>query len=729
MTTMPHDSMIDDSAEIEALRTKYPLRAGVEMQTAQGRRWKRRMDDSEAYFKTYSKKWEENRALLVDFDKMTEDFGTYVAVAYPIIKNFIADIYFRNPDPFIQDKGGDKDLSRMLTDIIRSVHAQCDSESEIRACFLDQSYAGFGGVVGSFLQKPPNAGDTVMEESGERDDQNQPIMRPATAHTGQLDENMNPIMAPTGETVEPTEQRVVIQRVSPWRCRFDPKGRRWDMSDHRWWAYDSFEYLGDLMRDPLLDDDDKARLMAYYAQGGDAFTSEGGETSTASGYVERDPDFIRVCMRTIWSRPDHTIYRMPYGASFTFTPRPWDEEWERADKFPYRYMPRNRVPENKLNTQGFIPLPDIEIIGQHIKNINKAQGLLVAGLGKVIDVYVTMKGVLDGATVDKATQVDRLFKVIQLDPSAYEKYPTEMREKMTPGDLFELIPTGDVKDMQHMEFIDHEFAMIAQELGQGPADRGGVSTSKTATDSLGVQQGLQRRMSSDRADAGKQYNAVSEMIFIILQQRQTLPIQYQMTTPKWNEKVWTQFTNPQSRLKNLQLHFEYATGSMEPKTREQEFALRERTAQVLMPILQASQDNRNMMKLAQALIEPLGLLDMDGFFDDEASQIVMQLLAILLGLGKGKILADNPQAIAQIPELISKLAQAILTPAQLTEVASMVAGVQAPDQGAKGTGSLAAAPSPGEASAEAGAAGSAQAGANNGIQFTQQLPSTDAVPA
>lgn len=761
MSAVMTDSMVDDSAEIEALRAKYPLRAGVQMQTTQGRRWKRRMDDSETYFKRYSAKWEENRALLVDFDKMVEEFGTYVAVAYPIIKNFIADIYFRNPDPFIQDKGGNKLLGRILTDVIKAVHAQCDTESEIRACFLDQSYAGFGGVVGSFVQKPHNAGELVMEEADEpTPDADEaapgmgspmpgvsppapkpPTMRPATMlqHTGEFDPFGNAIMqrVPTGEIVEPTDQRVVIQRISPWRCRFDPKGRRWDMSDHRWWAYDSFEYLGDLMRDPLLSDDDKARLMAFYSHadgiGAAAFSPDGGydidSRSLSSGYVERDPDFIRVCLRTIWSRPDHMVYKMPYGASFTFTPRPWDEEWERVDKFPYRYMPRNRVPEDKLNTEGFIPLPDIQIIGQHIKNINKAQGLLVAGLGHVIDVYVTMKGVLDGATVDKATQVDRLFKVIQLDPSAYEKYPTEMREKMTPGDLFELIPTGDVKDMQHMAFIDHEFSMIAQEMGQGPADRGGVSTSKTATDSLGVQQGLQRRMSTDRADAGKQYNAVSEMIFIILQQRQTLPIPYQMTSSKWNQTVWTQFTDPHENLKNLQLHFDYATGSMEPQTREQQFALRERAGQILMPILQASQDNRNMMKLAQELIEPLGLLDMDGFFDDEASQIVMQLEAIVLGLGKGSVLADDPQASQQIMELLSKLFEVMLTPSQEAEVVAQVNGVAPPAQGQQNTGSIAAAPSPGEASAQAGAAGSAAAGASGGIAFTEQLPSTNAVPA
>lgn len=704
-----------DQRALEELRQKYPLRG--QLDTSVGRHWKRREEDSEAYFKRYSRGWEKNRSLLCDFEKMVDQYGTYVAIAPAISFNFIADMYFRNPDPFIQDKGGDKDLSRILSDAIKSIHAESDSEQEYRHAFHDQWWAGFSGIVGSFSQKA----DPEVDENG----------NPTIEATGELDENMLPKMRPTGNIV-PYEQKILLRRMSPWKVRFDPKGRRWDMSDHRWWGYDDVAYLGPLMRDETLSDEDKGRLMAYYGQGGASFSVEGGEESeSGTGRIETDPEFIRVAMRTIWSRPDHMIYRKPFGASFTFTPQPWDEEWERKDEFPYRYMPTpQRIPEDRKNTEGFIGMPYLTLIGQHVLNINKAQGLLMGALEHVIDVYVTLKGVLDGASVEKMTNYGRAFKVIQLDRDVFNKYPTEQDKPVQVKDILTLLPTGDTEDMQHMATIDHEFGMIEQIMGQGPADRGGVAESKLATESLGIQQGLSRRMSSNRNDAGRHYNAGSRMAFIILQSRHTMPLRYQMTGA-FNEKTWATFTDPRGNLKDIDCHFDYATGSTEPQTREQAFALRERVATILMPIFQATQDTRQMMDVAKMLIEPLNVIGSDLFFNDELSQLIMQLLAIYRSLAlppghENSVTADNAQVMQQIPELFMKIAQIVLTPTQLAQIEAQVQGAPAPEAGA-GVGSLPAAPSPGEASAEAGAAGSAAAGAQGGVAYSQSIPSPPAL--
>lgn len=719
----------DDYATLTQLQRRYHI-DGLQMETPEGRRWKRRLDESEAYFNIYSEHWKHDRDLLVKFNEMVREFGTYVAIAYPILGNYISDIYFRNPDPFIQDKGGNRDLSRILTDVIGSIHAQCDTESEIKQCFLDQGWAGFGIAAASFSQKPPNAGELVMEESDEPPDgdetSSKPWMRPATTMrpTGQLDMMQQPVMerVPTGETVEPTEQRVVIQRISPWACRFDPHGRRWDMGDHAWWAYQDSPYLADLLRDPRLTFEDKAFLMAYFGTGASAFVVDGQERGAVGGR-ETDPEFIRVKCTTIWNRRDHMIYRMPIGASRTFSPQPWDPEWERADRFPVRYMSVNKVPEDQKNTEGFIGLSWMRLIGPHVENINKLQGLIVNALGKVIDTYVALKGTIPAMPMSQIGDPGREFRVIQIDPEPYQKYAAQgPDDKVDPKKALVLLETGDTKDMQHMAKIDHEFGLIAQIFGQGPADRGGVTASNTATESLGVQQGLSRRLASGRNEAGKHYNAISEMIFITIQARQTLPIKYQMTTTAFDQKVWATFTDPQATLKDLDLHFQYATGSTEPQTREQQFALRERAATILMPIFQANQDSRSMMALARMLVEPLNLIGIDSFFNDAASQILMQIAAIIYGLGKGKVLADDPRASQQIMELLSQLESEMLTPSQLAQVVGSVEGVEPPDQGPQQVGSIAKAPTPGQADAASAAAGSAAAGARGGIQYSETLP-------
>jgi hypothetical protein len=697
-----------DTAELEALRKQYPL-GMLELETTQGRRWKRREAEMEEYFRSYSSEWEENRSLLCDFSKMIEEFGTYVSIAHPRMRTFVAEMYFRNPDPLIQDKSGDVDLGRILTDVAKSVHVESDSEREMREAFEDQFWTGFGAVGVAFEQKPSDAGESIMVDSPDEIDE-------ATGQPKRID---------SGKYVEPTEQKLLIRRLSPWRHRFDPKGRRWDMSDHRYWAYDSYEYLGPLMRDPLLSNDDRARLMAYHSRGGIAFSAEDPESSSIVGAYETDPEFIRVCMRTIWSRPDHMIYRKPFGASFTFTPRPWDEEWARADMFPFRYMARKRIPENQKNTAGFIGLADITEIKPHIKNINKYSGLLQRGLEHVIDVYLTWKGAVEQQNLGKIEDSGRQFRILQVDPEWDKKYPSlQARERSERLDeLVTLLKTGDTKDLQHMAAIEHEFSQIDRIMGQGPAERGGVAESKLATESLGIQEGMARQRSTNRNDAGKHYNAITKMIFIVMQQRHTLPLRYQMTTA-YNEKTWATFANPRDTLKNIDLHFEYATGSTEPRTRDEQFSVLERAAQILMPVLQAEQDWRGAKQLAKALVEPLNIIGSEKWFDDEVTGLIMQLLTIFRGLGEGAIgdqelTADNQAVVGQIPELVSQIASKILTPAQLAEVESQVKGASKPVDGTQNVGSLQKAPSPGEASADAGARGSAAAGITGGGMASQ----------
>ena len=60
------NAYVDDNRELEAFRSAYPLRS-LDMETTQGRRWKRRMEDSETYFTRYSRNWTANRAMLMRY--------------------------------------------------------------------------------------------------------------------------------------------------------------------------------------------------------------------------------------------------------------------------------------------------------------------------------------------------------------------------------------------------------------------------------------------------------------------------------------------------------------------------------------------------------------------------------------------------------------------------------------------------------------------------------------
>lgn len=668
--------------EMKHLKETYPLN-GLKLTTVAGLRWRNRMQASEAYFRDYSKRWSANQELYSGFDKMISKFGTYVAVPFSVVQNWVNDVYYRNPDPLVQDRSGNKDLGKILSDLFRTIHRESDSERKMKEALADQFWAGFGALWVSFRQDgvfDPEVFDFFKNEQG---------------------------------GVIPTKQQVLVTRISPWRIRFDPTGREWDLSDHSYLGVMYEQSLAQVMRDPTVSEDDRRRIMAHYGAGNLSSTYDPQQVryaTLATSFNEEDPEFIKIPFWQIWSRPDKQVYRLPLGSSFTLEPQPWNEEFAEADVFPLLYMAKNREFEDESRLQGFVGIPDFTLIEPHVRNINKLEALFMAANQHVINKYITYKGVLDQQAAAKLADGTKQFAVIELDKDALNVFPTEMRDKLSMKEVLGLVPQAELKELHHLEGIKNEFEMIWQIIGQGPADRGGVSEAGSATESLGMQQGLGRRMSAARHENGKNFCRLTKLFYLVLKARQTLPLRYQMTTA-FNQQVWQEFSA--DALTDLDLHFEYAVGSSEYRTREQEFALRQQMAQVLMPIFQAANNTRLLMKVAQDLVEPLNILGSEQYFNDEASQIAMKLLAILRGLGKGRILADDPQAAKQIAELVAMLAQAILTPQQLAEVEAASAGAPAPEP--EGEGSLPAPQSAGEASFEAGASGSAAAGAQGGL--------------
>lgn len=675
--------MVDETADypdnptLKALKEQYTL-GDLKLITTDGMRWRNRMGASDAYFAKYSPRWKTNKELYSDFDALAAKYGTYVAVPFAVVQNWINDTYYRNPDPLVQDKNGNKDLGRILSDVFRTIHHEVDSEQKMKQALMDSAWAGFGCLWVSFRQE------------------------------GRLNPELYDFYRDQQGVIEPTKQAVTLTHISPDRVRFDPAGKNWDLSDHGYVGVLYEQSLAQVMRDNTVSDEDRRRIMAWYRAGAQNSESYNPLATMMTGsdatYKETDPEFIRLLFWNIWSRPDKKVYRQPLGSSFTLQPLPWNDEFAEADIFPLLYVAKNR------DVDKFIGIPDLSLIEPQVKNINKLEALFIAANQHVINKYVTVKGALDEQARTKLADGVTQFAVIELDKDALNAFPTAMQEKMNLGDVLSLVPQAELKDLQHLEGIRQEMEIIQQIIGQGPADRGGVQQSGSATESLGMQQGLARRLSTARHENGKNFCRLTKLFFITLKARQTLPLRYQMTTA-FNERVWQAFNA--DALADLDLHFEYAIGSTEYRTREQEFALRQQMAQVLMPVLQVQGNTRLMMKLAQDLIEPLNIIGAGQYFNDDASQIVMQLVAILRGLSNGQILADDPRAAQKIPELISALAQAMLTPQQLAEVEAASAGVQPPEPG--GGASLPAAPTQGEQDFAAGAAGSAAAGAGGGM--------------
>lgn len=668
---------MDRNPQLVAWEAEYPL-GDLSMSNPDGILWEGRGAASEAYFNDYSFDWQENQEILTDVRAMEARYGDYVMIAYPIIQNFVSDTYYKNPRPLISDKRGNRDVSRMATDMLESVHADADTETTMQDALQDQSWAGFGMVCPVMLQK-------VSETEG-----------------GDL---------------SPDWQRIITDALSPWDCRFDPRGRKRDMRDHAYFRHLITPSLSHVMAWRWLSDADRRRIIAWHRGGmvdhgsvGNTYTAQRIDWPSMADYSETDPDLIEVPMWVNWDRTKHLVWFQPAGSRFVLEPQAWPEEFAEKNIYPFLYMSKNREPRNKQGTNGFIGIPDLRLIKPHLLAIRRYRSLFLAANQHAIFKYLTPKGAFNPEQLGKLAS-DKQREVIEYDSTTLDAFPMELRtDPKFFGELLTLVPQPELKETRHLVGIKLEFDLIAQILGQGSGDRGGMPDTETATDSMIVNQRLNQRLSTLRHEAGKHYKRLTMLIFMILKQRQVLPLQYQMTTA-YNEKVWMEFSA--DTLRAIDLHFDYAVGSSEPRTREKEFELRERMAAILMPVLQARNDTRGMMKVARDLVEMLAIRDSEKYFNDVVLDLMKKLAMLMYGIQKGEINPADPRVVKEQVETIGAIMNEMMTPQDLAEARAEMTNAPAPEP--SGTGSAPKALTAGERAYESGAAGSAAAGAIGGM--------------
>lgn len=666
-------SQIERNPALVAMEAAYPLGA-LDMSNPDGRLWRDRMRASEAYFADYSWDWEENLELLSDVRSLAKKYGDYVMLAPAIVENLISDIYYRNPDPLIQDKGGNRDISKMVTDVAKSIHDDAHTERKMQDALHDQAWAGFGLPWVSFRQYADVYDDQI-------------IVR---------------------------DQKVIVKLISPWDARFDPRGREWDMSDHAYAAFRFYPTLSAVMRWEWLGGDDRRRMMAWNGNGARTpkiFGEASVDYYATQSNNETDPDFIQVPMWSIWDRTKKLVNYQPDGASFVLSPQPWPEEFAYADCFPCVYMAKNRVPRNQRGDRGgFVGDPDIRRIKPHLFTIQRLESLFVSANQHTITKYMTVKGSLEANEKQKLSS-DAQFQVIEWDPAALDAFPAQMRDKLKVTDILTMVPQSEWAEARHLVGIKHEMDMIAQIIGQSSGDRGGMPVTETATDSSIINARLQRRTSTLRHEAGRHYKQLTKLMFLVMKQRLDLPLQYQMTT-KYNKKVWATFSA--DKLRELDLHFDYAVGSNESRTRDQEFTLRERMATALLPSMQASGDVRGMKWVARQLVDVLNVYGAEEYFNDGVIELLKELAVIMHGVQNGKLNPADSAVVNRQVELISQVMNEMLGADDLQDAMAQNSGTPSPEK--TGGASLPKGKTPGQMSFEAGAAGDAAAGAIGGMQ-------------
>lgn len=673
-------------------------------ETDLGRTWQHRCDVADESFRDYSWDWTENQRILHGFRTIAARFGTYVSMGHAVVANIVNDISFRNPVSYVQDKSGNVDLGNMLTDVFKAVNKRAKSGRAVRQALWDNAWAGFGLVWTSFLQEGyEEAVPLIDPETGE------PFPDPDSPDGEPLYDQDE-----SGKTltrVVPIKQEIIVRRVSPWRVRFDPEGRLHDLSDHNWIGVEYFKSLKTILEDERIPRSRRDMLGGWFSQRRfrDQRDAKFLRYESVVNWEEKDPGFIRVPCVEIWDRVNKKIIQKPWGADFHLTENDWPDEFIERDVFPCEYIALNQEVEDEDGLTGFMGIPWMRMIRPHLLAINRLEALFLEANTHVINKYLTPAGFLSDQQQKKLTS-DRNREVIEYDRDALNKFGltgVDMSRGMDVKKFFMQVPSSEIKEVHHLNGIAHELDMISQVIGQTTGERGGLAEAGSATEALGLQRRLEQRLRDMRAEVGEHHDALNERMFLILKRRQGLPIQYQRTT-KYNEKVWQEFH--EDDWADLDLHFEHAAAPEESRTPEEEIALRRQVTEVLMPVLQARGDVRAMMALARMQLEPLRVLGLEKFFNDDAVELAKQLLALQELISSGELDIADTQTGAKQVELISSLIDSLLTDQDIQEVVQQIANAPQQQGGGGETGPLRTAKSAGQI-----AAAEAAAGAQGGI--------------
>lgn len=616
------------------------------MVTEDGRLWADRINVSDNYFKANSRDWKDLRALYSSVYEQRNRWGTSVSIAWSIMQTIVEDSIPQLPEPWIMARqaSGNQDLPKMLRDLGKTILKQVGAHDKIKRARILCGYSANPCLWPAFEQV------------------SMPLYANGNQDPGDEEE-------PVG--YEARQQLVRLDLRSGWDMRYDPQGREWDLSDHKWVGTIYNRSLQACLGDPHFTNKDILERWVrnrMHERRGDVTAAYGRD-----GYVERDVRYQDVELIEIWSRVEHKIIQIPRGARFHVAKYDWPEEWAAADRFPGQVVALAWEGDDEDGKKGFYAVPDLRLVRSHLENVNRLEGLYLDAATLSVKKYFYPAGIFDDAALEKIqSDVNREF--ISIDWSLLQqKLGVRTGESFNPAEidirsLIMLMPTESAEEaLKHKEAINSELEMIYQITGQSPADRGGaMATAKSATQALQIGQGQQRRLTAQAEQIADIVDRLMEAIFILLKAHQTLPLLYQTTGDYANESTWQAFMAED--IEHLDLVFYHRTGSSQPLDRDAyRFEVREVISN-LLPIL-SGEVTREMRFLIQQMLSTYDIPGLDKVFADFTPQLVQAGLTLLSQIEGGQVDATDPQVSAQLVEIFSQLLNQLAGPADIQKAA------------------------------------------------------------
>jgi hypothetical protein len=671
-----------------------------------GKTWHPRLKRAKSHYDDHSYDWDELRAFFAkpyaEVEVALPD-GTRTAVRIKLSimwsmgKNHISDLHHTNPEPWIRSRRGraDRDFDRMINDVAYAIHDNAGSEEVTRKCLVTGLYQGGGISAWQFEQ------DGYWDAVPITDENDAPV----------LDENGAPMLE-VGENDEPktafraTSQRVVNRFVPLSQCWLDPDGREWDFCDAKYFVWRYKKPLQELWdnKDGVFDKEGLRMLVGAVT---DSYSSR--LAADKDHGEETDPSFIDIEVAEVWDKTSLEIIHIPIIAGsiakFDIGQYSWPKALKKAKRFPFRMIAEDWKPPDKDDKDGIYPVPLFRHAKGLVEDIIRLYELFFEAASKVVDKWVAYEGALKSDSIIDLMSTDS-DELILLDPAGVQRSIGMGSGLPAPSEVLQRLDRGGEKLAQALGFanmIQAAKSELHEIFGQGGADRGGVAEGKTATEIVQMTAAKSQRTTDARELIAKAFDDGTELAFMLLQEYQTLPIPYQMTTSAFGEERWAEFEAEQ--LYGLDLIYNHVTDSSRPKNRALERLERKDFVATFMPFVD-SKRQRNMLGAWAAEAHDTNGLILKDLFEDPAPDIAKQLLALRTAIQDGDADPTDPEVAAQMMDLETQLIQSVLSDADIEEVAT---GEGQGGGGARGAGPKSM--TPGQMAAAGAAAGMSNVGA------------------
>jgi hypothetical protein len=668
----------------------------VTHQNADGKVWAERLRVSENYFKENSLDWAFLYELYCDIDAQRKRWRTNVSLGWAIVNNLIADEGLNDPEYWLTSlrTDADPDMEAKLRSLSRTLHRVNGTKD----CMDD------GRVLCAIYGHAVHWSDFKQ------------VSEPA--YTGEFDEVTGKPMVSVdddgNELSRAVEQEVIGELVSPYDMRYDPDGRRWDLKDMKWIARCYSRSLQDFEEDPAIDDEALKVLRQWDAQKmQDRRTSKRNEYG-GQNFDEKDAGFRMIDVWEIHSRVDKKIYHVPVGFEYCVLTTPFSRWAMKTGLYPATIIAYNKNPDDPQKKKGFYGIPDLRLIRSPLENLNKLERLYVDYATTIVQKYFVPDGIFDKKALAKIQslvtreliEVDlgTLFKKLGISGTAGELQHFDIRK------LIMRMSQEDREDgLKLLEGMSHELDVIYQTIGQGPSERGGISAADSATESINIRQMLEKRINKRFNRSLDIIDTISEKQLLIVKHMSTLPIRYDLAMDN-GEEVWSKFAAEQ--IEDIDFMFRARSNASRPLTKtEYQNQLKEAMSLVL-PMLQGNvtRELRFMIRSYMGTFDIPGIKEM---FKDETPELAKQALMLIDHIRQTGDM--SPAVGSKVIEMLASLANALLSPADIEEVARDSASEKPAETAQQQSGSPVAARSTGQ-NAFADAAGLAAAGQLGGLQ-------------